>query len=311
MHSSNRAWPATAVRPSAGHPHPATLPVHPAFRQAPPPVVVVGMHRSGTSLVAGLLLQLGVYLGPDARLPAFAPESESVDAELVRSGYGETLPFRLVNDAVLRLGRSAWDAPGPFLAAREQPDLARRAVRSMAAATGTSVLRVFREGMPPGAPWGWKDPRTSLTLPFWLSLFPQARVIHVRRDPEAAARSLHQRALAWRAQAVGAGPLPPLQRAAWWVRHPVQTLRRAGRRWGLLRDQGEIDPCTSLDHCRLLAADYGAALRAGLAGAESVSELEYEALLADPVAQVRRLAACLDLRPAPDQVLQAAMLVRR
>lgn len=30
-------------------------------------------------------------------------------------------------------------------------------------------------------PWGWKDPRNTFTLPFWLKLFPQAKVIHISR----------------------------------------------------------------------------------------------------------------------------------
>ncbi|HTE20391.1 MAG TPA: hypothetical protein VK689_18660, partial [Armatimonadota bacterium] len=39
--------------------------VHPAFRRLPPPLIVLGMHRSGTSVVAGILARLGVYMGPE------------------------------------------------------------------------------------------------------------------------------------------------------------------------------------------------------------------------------------------------------
>jgi hypothetical protein len=42
-------------------------------------------------------------------------------------------------------------------------------------------------------PWGWKDPRNSVTLPIWLSLFPQAKVIHVVRNGIDVSISLHQR----------------------------------------------------------------------------------------------------------------------
>ena len=42
-------------------------------------------------------------------------------------------------------------------------------------------------------PWGWKDPRTTVTLPFWLALFPNARVIHLVRNGIDVAESLYQR----------------------------------------------------------------------------------------------------------------------
>jgi hypothetical protein len=41
--------------------------------------------------------------------------------------------------------------------------------------------------------WGWKDPRTTYTLPFWLRLFPDARVIHVYRNGVPVAASLRAR----------------------------------------------------------------------------------------------------------------------
>ncbi len=39
-------------------------------------------------------------------------------------------------------------------------------------------------------PWGWKDPRNTFTLPFWLKLFPKAKVIHIRRHGVDVANSL-------------------------------------------------------------------------------------------------------------------------
>jgi len=281
----------------------AAPPIHPAFRVAAPPILVVGMHRSGTSLVSGLLVQLGVFMGPDARLPAFSRGTHDLDADLVRSGYGETLPFRLVNDRVLARAGAAWDRPDNYLTARPAgADL-------MRAATFGGLYRNFGRFLPDG-PWGWKDPRTTLTLSAWLQVFPDAQVVHVRRDPEAAARSLHRRAITWQAAAAAAGPLPPLRRAAWWATHPVETLRRAARRFGLAAPAAG-DPCTDLDHCRRLAERYTAAACEARDAAAHWLAVDYEALLADPVGQVRRLTACLELRPAPEQILQAAWLIRR
>jgi hypothetical protein len=42
-------------------------------------------------------------------------------------------------------------------------------------------------------PWAWKDPRTSLTLPFWLPLLPDVRIVVCVREPLAVAHSLEAR----------------------------------------------------------------------------------------------------------------------
>jgi hypothetical protein len=42
-------------------------------------------------------------------------------------------------------------------------------------------------------PWGWKDPRNTFTLPLWLDLFPDAKVIHIRRHGVDVANSLIRR----------------------------------------------------------------------------------------------------------------------
>ena len=41
--------------------------------------------------------------------------------------------------------------------------------------------------------WGWKDPRTCLTMPFWRSLLPDLRTVIIVRNPLEVAYSMHQR----------------------------------------------------------------------------------------------------------------------
>jgi hypothetical protein len=43
--------------------------------------------------------------------------------------------------------------------------------------------------------WGWKDPRTALTYPIWLRLFPQAYWVHIVRNGIDVAISVHRRSL--------------------------------------------------------------------------------------------------------------------
>ena len=42
-------------------------------------------------------------------------------------------------------------------------------------------------------PWGWKDPRNTYTLPLWLRVFPDARVLHIMRHGIDVAQSLRVR----------------------------------------------------------------------------------------------------------------------
>lgn len=44
-------------------------------------------------------------------------------------------------------------------------------------------------------PWGWKDPRNTITLPIWLELFPNAKILHIRRHGVDVAQSLRKREL--------------------------------------------------------------------------------------------------------------------
>jgi hypothetical protein len=139
------------------------------------PVPIVGMHRSGTSMVAKLLQRAGLNLGPDSVLMPPAEENPE--------GFYEHLEFVRLNDEVLNEAGAGWDCP------------------PAAAFDWTSpVLEPFRDraralahSLEPGGPWGWKDPRTSLTLPFWRSAIGPLRAIVVVRNPLEVVTSLHRR----------------------------------------------------------------------------------------------------------------------
>jgi hypothetical protein len=134
------------------------------------------MHRSGTSMVARILMECGVHLGdPDELLPATAANTE---------GHFEHGEIVALNDAVLATLGGAWDLPP----GRIQWLARGRRLRALGP-RGASILAALRTG---GA-WGWKDPRTSLTLRFWRPLVPELRVVACVRDVVAVAHSLAQR----------------------------------------------------------------------------------------------------------------------
>jgi hypothetical protein len=140
-------------------------------------VCVLGMHRSGTSVVASLLERLGVRLGGPGDFLRPLPENPR--------GYWEHRGLKDVNEALLaRLG-GRWHSPPPFANGWHRTE-ALNELRTQARALldeqfGESVL------------WGWKDPRTCLTLPFWKPLLPEASYIICLRNPFDVARSLHAR----------------------------------------------------------------------------------------------------------------------
>jgi hypothetical protein len=139
------------------------------------PVCIVGMHRSGTSMVAQMLRLCGLDLGPTERLMAASPDNPD--------GYWEHAGFVSLDDDLLHVLGGGWDYP-PTLP--ETWDHARFApYRARAEALVASFAG--RE------PWGWKDPRTSLVLPFWLDALPGLRAMTVVRNPLEVAASLRRR----------------------------------------------------------------------------------------------------------------------
>lgn len=140
-------------------------------------VFVLGMHRSGTSLVAGVMRILGVDFGPDSQLMAPNPTN--------RKGFFEHIPLNGINVEVLtRLGGD-WCVPPNFTPGWEDSvslaELRKEAVRRIQESFGASPL------------WGFKDPRTCLTFPFWRKVVPcPLRVVVVVRNPIDSARSVEK-----------------------------------------------------------------------------------------------------------------------
>jgi hypothetical protein len=135
------------------------------------------MHRSGTSAIARLTALLG---------PAMCrPE------DLVRGhggnlrGHWESAPLVAENDRLLASVGARWWCPPSIRA-----DLAGLAADDK---ERHHAQQVFASSFPT-TPWVWKDPRTSLTLPFWLATLDSKPVgILVLRDPREVAASVHAR----------------------------------------------------------------------------------------------------------------------
>ena len=137
------------------------------------------MHRSGTSLVTHLLQMCGMYLGDERDLVPAATANPD--------GYWEHRRFVEINQELLTILGGDWDTPanipGPSSAEWvENAGLAR--LRKEA-----EELRASFAGH---KSWGWKDPRNSITLPFWFGQIPDLKVVVCLRHPLEVAASLRR-----------------------------------------------------------------------------------------------------------------------
>jgi hypothetical protein len=135
------------------------------------------MHRSGTSLITRLLNLSGLYLGQEGDMEEPAADNPE--------GYWENRKFVAINNALLAALGAGWDyAPGLGALEALEPERLRKLGDQ-----GRLLLREF-EGC---EPWGWKDPRNSLLVPFWGQLLPDLRFVICLRNPLDVAASLYRR----------------------------------------------------------------------------------------------------------------------
>ena len=131
------------------------------------PVLVLGMHRSGTSCLAGCLQAAGLVSG-----------EVNTRARHNARGNREHMAVMQLNDEVLAANGGSWRSP-PDSVAWTPAQI--RSARSVAAS-------IAAEGI-----WGFKDPRTLLTIGGWLEALGEVRLCASFRHPRAVARSLNSR----------------------------------------------------------------------------------------------------------------------
>lgn len=142
------------------------------FNSTPPPlhvtVMVVGMHRSGTSFLTGSLQESGLELG---KFSAWNPHN--------LKGNRENLDIVAFNDEVLAARGFAWDNPPDQPVHWTENEFAK-----------ARELIADYDGV---ARWGFKDPRTLLLIEGWQELLPELRFVGIFRHPTAVAQSLAAR----------------------------------------------------------------------------------------------------------------------
>jgi hypothetical protein len=137
--------------------------------QAAHVILLLGMHRSGTSALVNFLSDLGLK-GPADPLPA-APDNPD--------GYGESLAIINANKALLNAHGGTWDAPPPAFSPEDHDVEHAKAAFETAYQHGGDLPLVV------------KDPRLCVLLPIWrAALGGKLKAIVLLRHPDLVVASL-------------------------------------------------------------------------------------------------------------------------
>ena len=123
-------------------------------------IIVLGMHRSGTSLVANILHELGVNMGKNLLSPN--PSNPR--------GYFENRKFVILNHKILALSGGNWTYP---------PD------KINAEPLKNTIQRLINEEKT--ELWGFKDPCNTLTIEAYIPYLENPHFIICWRNPFAIA----------------------------------------------------------------------------------------------------------------------------
>ncbi len=131
-------------------------------------IIVLGMHRSGTSCLAGILESAGLHLG-----------EVNTKAPFNKKGNRENNDIMKLNDQVLANTGHTWRDPPEGPAKWTEADGRQR---------DAIISKLSEKPI-----WGFKDPRTLITLDGWLEALPSVKFVGTFRHPKRVAKSLASR----------------------------------------------------------------------------------------------------------------------
>ena len=137
-------------------------------------IMVLAMHRSGSSMITRLISNLGVNPGLDL-LDARADNPE---------GFWENRKFHELHTKMLEASGIDWHVPSRDI------DTAR-----LLADFGEEARQIVSEMDATGGAWAWKDPRTPIFLDFWTTILRgrELRYVITNRHPASVSASLYRR----------------------------------------------------------------------------------------------------------------------
>lgn len=138
-------------------------------------IIVLGMHRSGTTLLVNILQQLDIFMGKDLQND-------------LESRY-----FLYWNNWMLGRNGLSWDHPCGIEQFLSHQNLVDQLTKKIQNHWNSFRSSAFWGGYKKNKNWGWKDPRALLFLPIWSQVFPDAIYIYIKRNGVDVAASLQKR----------------------------------------------------------------------------------------------------------------------
>ena len=166
-------------------------------------LIILGMHRSGTSALAGQCASLGFWFGDDL-LPANSANPK---------GFFEDLEVMWADDRLVGLLFGGWASPLSWSESASGIVLDHPRITEIVAGVRTVLERLASKGQM----WAVKEPRISRLLPLWWPLLRamevDARLLMALRHPDEVAASLARR-----------DGLGPVTAKLLWLRHTAEPL---------------------------------------------------------------------------------------
>ena len=146
------------------------------------PIMISGMHRSGTSMLTGVLNDLGLIIGN------------------ILDSNKESIFFQRINIWMMSLLGASWDSPKQFEDINDdlRDNVVEQIKQLLSSRTnslyfGWSSIIKKKSFNELSNPWGWKDPRNTFTGTIWNEVFPNLKAIYIIRHPIDVAESLMRR----------------------------------------------------------------------------------------------------------------------
>ncbi|HUF71596.1 MAG TPA: sulfotransferase [Gammaproteobacteria bacterium] len=244
----------------------------------PGPVLVIGMHRSGTRLLADVLGRLGIFMGAD------------------RQADAESVTFLQLNEAILHQCGAFWSEPMPAHFVLAEPATTKQLAAGVARALDQRIQGYLGSsgsesslGTGTAQRCGWKDPRNTFTLPVWRELYPNLKVVHMLRHGVDVAASLARR----HAEALRLATGETVPGALTVIRDDALGVLSSRRGWSLSEALTMWEQYA--EKARLQAAELG----------DGALEIRFEQLLEQPDRVIRDIA---DFCAVPDTIGDAAFL---
>lgn len=241
-----------------------------------PPIIIIGMSRSGTGVLTKMLERLGLFVGLRKERNHEALFFEKLNRWLLYQCSGG-----LENPKTIKYLLEDEESRGLFA------NFLRFIMKTPLAISFLGFRKYFRYYTPANLdiPWGWKDPRNTYTLPIWLDIFPDAKVIHIYRHGVDVAHSLQVR------REKGLSRLKdrhPRFKSLYWFFLALKFVE-AQRTFVDLR-------CSSMEEALDIWEEYIQEARSNLSKLkERAMEIKYEDLLTEPVSMLRKVGNFCEL----------------